>query len=174
MDAEVQAVDIKMLLMWADYVHNLAGNRGYGTYAVGAVGTPESYTLVVGINSSPPKNSQGIFTEKGNLFQEKAVAKKIQENTALENFQFAREPYHAEVSIVLYAKEQSQPVLAIASSRKVCGICNGFLNRFVDPNVPIVDGWKRGGVFLTHKQREAVCPNWTKDDVYAQTDAVRM
>jgi hypothetical protein len=156
------------LLAVADYCHNLTANRGYGTFAVGAVGeTPLRVTLVIGVNSS-------AFHET-KLTADSKVPPVVRNAAELQACVMTQEPYHAEVSCVLWAKTNSMKLFAVASSRKVCAVCNGFLGRNA-PTTQVVDGWQRNGVLLTHQQRTAVNfgAAWVDRMSAADTKAVRM
>jgi hypothetical protein len=143
------------LLAVADYCHNLTGNRGYGTFAVGAVGeTPLRVTLVIGVNSS-------AFHET-KLTPDQNVPPVVRNAAELQACVMTKEPYHAEVSCVLWAKANSMKLFTVASSRKVCSVCNGFLGRNAS-TTKVVDGWQTpDGKYLTHEQRTDVnlSPAW--------------
>lgn len=86
------------LLTAADHCHNRMGNRGFGTFAVGAVGeTALKVRLVVGVNSS-------VFDEI-NLTADQNVPPAVRNAIELANVVMTKEPYHAEVSCVLWAKK---------------------------------------------------------------------
>jgi hypothetical protein len=143
------------LLTLADHCHNLTGNRGFGTFAVGAVGeTARNVRLVIGVNSS-------AFHET-NLTADQNVPPAVRNALELANVVMTKEPYHAEVSCVLWAKENSMKLLAVASSRDVCPVCADFLLRHA-PSAEVVDGWKTiTGTRLTQARRLDVStrPDW--------------
>jgi hypothetical protein len=137
------------LLTVADHCHNRTGNRGFGTFAVGAVGqTPLKVRFVIGVNSS-------CFHET-NLTSDQNVPPVVRNALELASLEMTKEPYHAEVSCVLWAKENNMKLFAVASSRQVCPDCTDFLIRHA-PTAEVVDTWKTtSGTLLTQKQREDV------------------
>jgi len=157
------------LLMVADYCHNLTGNRGYGTFAVGAVGeSPFKVALVIGVNSSAYHETK--------LTPDANVPPVVRSAFELQNCVMTKEPYHAEVSCVLWAKSNSLKLFAVASSRKVCPHCADFLLRHA-PDTEVVDGWQTAdGSYLTHPQRTNVSfgSNWVNQMGSSNTRAVRL
>ncbi len=137
------------LLTAADHCHNRMGNRGFGTFAVGAVGeSPFKVRLVIGVNSSEFHETK--------LTPDQNVPPTVRNAIELASFVMTKEPYHAEMSCVLWAKENSMKLFAVASSRQVCNVCTGFLLRNA-PTTQVVDVWKtKNGTSLTQKQREDV------------------
>ena len=137
------------LLTLADHAHNRMGNRGFGTFAVGAVGeSPLKTRLVIGVNSSTFHETK--LTPDQNV--PPAVRNAIEFSTVV----MTKEPYHAEVSCVLWAKDHSMKLLAVASSRQVCLVCHKFLLEHA-PNTQVVDVWEdAGGASLTQEDRKAV------------------
>jgi hypothetical protein len=137
------------LLATADHAHNRMGNRGFGTFAVGAAGdTPLKVRLVIGVNSSSFHETK--LTADQNV--PPAVRNAIEFSTVV----MTKEPYHAEVSCVLWAKENNMKLFAVASSREVCPVCQEFLMRNA-PNTLVVDVWKPAkGSLLTQDQRKSV------------------
>jgi hypothetical protein len=137
------------LLTAADHCHNRAGNRGYGTFAVGAVGeSPLKVRLVIGVNSSEFHETK--------LTPDQNVPPAVRNAIELASFVMTKEPYHAEVSCVLWAKENSMTLFAVASSRAVCPICADFLHDHA-PTAQVVDVWNTiSGTNLTHRDRERV------------------
>jgi hypothetical protein len=157
------------LLMVADHCHNKTGNRGYGTFAIGAVGKNAlKVKLVVGVNSSA--------YDETNLTAEDNVPPVVRNALELAGCVMTKEPYHAEVSCALWAKANSMELIAVASSRKVCPICTGFLARNA-PTARVVDGWQRtDNSYLTQQQRAGVNfgSAWVDQMGASSTKAVRM
>jgi hypothetical protein len=137
------------LLTAADHCHNRMGNRGFGTFAVGAVGkNPRNVRLIIGVNSSEFHETK--------LTPDQNVPPKVRNALELASFVMTKEPYHAEVSCVLWAKENSMKLFAVASSRQVCAVCFDFLLRHA-PDAEVVDVWKTaGGTLLTQGQMVGV------------------
>jgi hypothetical protein len=137
------------LLTAADHCYNRMGNRGFGTFAVGAVGeTPLKVRLVIGVNSSQFHETK--------LTPDQNVPPAVRNALEVASFVMTKEPYHAEVSCVLWAKENSMKLFAVASSREVCTVCQDFLLRHA-PHAQVADVWKTtSGTRLTQKQREDV------------------
>ncbi|MEM9453579.1 MAG: hypothetical protein AAGF11_05340 [Myxococcota bacterium] len=146
------------LLFLADVAHNLLGNRGFDTIAVGAIGpNPFHVDLVLGINSSS-------YDEIG-LNNDRLIPPIIRNNPTLQRLGviMSRDPYHAEVSVVLQARERGVLVWGLAASRKICPTCTSFFWRHRDslaPNCQIVDGWRLGGRILTHNDRTGIRAGW--------------
>ena len=146
------------LLTLADYCHNMYRQRdGHSTFAVGAVGNNSTeVTLVIGVNSSP---SSGYELDDVLVPAEANVPPIVRNALELHKCVMAKEPYHAEVSCVVWAKDNSMQLFAVASSRKVCGLCKGFLRRHAR-GTDVVDGWwdpkKKGKGYLTHEERKDV------------------
>jgi len=142
------------LLSFVDICHNFLPNRKYDTLAVGAVGiSPFRTKLVVGINSS-------TFTET-TLTRDRLIPPVIRNSAVIKalNVELLQEPYHAEFSIVLYAKEHNLKIYGLASSRKICDICSTMLTRYAylfDDDCTPVDAWSRDGKLLTQKDRESI------------------
>jgi hypothetical protein len=137
------------LLTIVDHCHNRAGNRGFGTFAVGAAGeSPLKVRLVIGVNSSEFHETK--------LTPDKNVPPAVRNAIELASMVMTKEPYHAEVSCILWARENSMKLFAVASSRVVCPICEVFLRDHA-PTTQVVDSWKTNtGTILTQKQREGV------------------
>jgi hypothetical protein len=137
------------LLAAADHAHNRAGNRGYGTFAVGAAGeTPLKVRLIVGVNSSSFHETK--------LTADQNVPPAVRNAIEFSTFVMTKEPYHAEVSCVLWAKENKLQLFAVASSREVCTDCQRLLLDY-SPNAQIVDIWETSSkTQLTQDQRKGV------------------
>ena len=146
------------LLTAADHCHNRMGNRGFGTFAVGAVGeSPLKVRLVIGVNSSSFDDVK--------LTPDQNVPPTVRNAVELASFVMTKEPYHAEVSCVLWAKENSMKLFAVASSRQVCSVCADFLGRHA-PTAEVVDAWTTSsGTSLSQKKRESV----SLDSTWANT-----
>jgi hypothetical protein len=157
------------LLMMADHCQNLTQNRRDGTFAIGAVGeSPLRVKLVVGVNSSAYHDTK--------LTADQNVPPVVRNALELASCVMTNEPYHAEVSCVLWAKANSMELFAVASSRKVCATCAGFLGRHA-PAAQVVDGWQRADrTYLTQEDRAAVGfgLGWVSQMGAANTRAVRM
>ena len=137
------------LLTAADHCHNRMGNRGFGTFAVGAAGeTPLKTRLIIGVNSSQFHETK--------LTPDQNVPPAVRNALEVASFVMTKEPYHAEVSCVLWAKENSMKLFAVASSREVCTVCQDFLLRHA-PHAQVADVWKTtSGTRFTQKDREKV------------------
>lgn len=137
------------LLTLVDHCHNLTNNRRFGTFAVGAVGkSPHAVTFVLGVNSN-------VFHEIL-VTADRNVPPVVRNAAELANVAMAKEPYHAEVSCVLWARENDMKLIAVASSRVVCPICREFLPSHA-PTAQVVDVWKTSrGTLLTQEDRKRV------------------
>ncbi|MGY3570230.1 hypothetical protein [Vibrio paucivorans] len=142
------------LLAITDICHNFMPNRRYDTVAIGAVGLSLfKVKLVLGINSA-------VFNEV-RLTKDRIVSPVIRHNVLIKklNMEVLQEPYHAENSIVLYAKEQNLKIFGLASSRKICDECRLFMQRYInvfDTDCMSVDAWQKGGKLLTQAERKAI------------------
>ena len=144
----------KFLLSFVDICHNFLPNRKYDTIAIGAVGiSPFRTKLVLGINSS-------TFTET-TLTKDRLIPPTIRNSAVIKalNVELLQEPYHAETSIVLYAKENKLKIFGLASSRKICDTCAPMLVRFshlLDDDCVPVDAWAIGTRLITQKERSMI------------------
>ncbi len=126
-------------------------NRKYNTVALGAVGKNLfNLKLVMGVNSSTFDDTK--------LLSDRLIPSKIRFSEIVKSFdiELTKEPYHAETSIILYSKENALQIFGLASTRKICTLCDSLIKRnlylFDDDCIP-VDGWKLSGKQLTEKER---------------------
>ncbi len=164
---------MEWLLTLADHAKNKMKNRDYGTFAVGAVGTsPLKTKLVIGVNSkdvnSGERNIRRADSTKPKLIElvfGSLIPPGVRNATELFNVAMAQEPYHAEVSCLLWAKQNSMELFAVASSRDICPICHNLLRSHA-PDAEMADTWIRGnGSRLTQNDRQRVSldPEWTSE-----------
>lgn len=144
----------EFMLMVTDIIHNYLNSRKYDTVAIGALGkNPFQIQLLLGINSS-------IYSET-TLTRDRIIPPSIRNSDLVKtlNLQLTQEPYHAETSIVIKAKELDMKIFALTSSRKICDVCDGLLTRYsylFDSDCSPVDGWSVNGKKLTQKDRSGI------------------
>ncbi|MFX2610790.1 hypothetical protein [Enterobacter mori] len=161
----------EFLLALTDMLHNeLEPGRAYNTVAIGVVGHSVFNTrLVAGINSATFHPTR--------LTSERTLPQRIRTHRLITELNILplREPYHAETSVFLYAKENNMKIYGLASSRRICPTCCDFMLRYrylMDDDCFPVDGWaNNSGVVLNQRQRMNVLSlQWY---TYTQTKAIR-
>ena len=141
----------EFLLTTADICHNFLPYTAYGTTAVGAVGlTPFKIRLVLGVNSSAYHEVK--------LTSERLIPPSIRNSSLVRKLKIEplQDSYHAETSIMLYAKEKKLKIFGLASSRTICDVCINTMERYpylFDKDCTPVDAWKFDGRRLTQRER---------------------